>query len=65
MGIQIRTHDVQYWANKLEGKCPLKGPVGRPWGSKYLYLRDPDNLQVILFQEKQNLQAHFFIFFSL
>ena len=50
--IQIATNNVELWARKLKGKCPLDGPKDRSWGSLYLYLRDPDNLQVILYQEK-------------
>jgi len=52
MDLQILTNDVDYWANKLKGKISIRGPVDRPWGSKYSYLRDPDYLQVIIYQEK-------------
>lgn len=51
-GIQIATHTIDYWANKLQGKWNARGPVLRPWGSRYLYLRDPDELQIIIYQEK-------------
>ncbi len=49
--IQIRTPDVEYWASLLKEKWNAKGPILRPWGSSYLYLRDPDGLQIIIFQE--------------
>ncbi|NAS13891.1 VOC family protein [Poritiphilus flavus] len=51
--IQISTDDVNYWAELLKEKWSAKGPVLRPWGSYYLYLRDPDGLQIIIYQEKK------------
>jgi catechol 2,3-dioxygenase-like lactoylglutathione lyase family enzyme len=50
--MQIRTEDVDYWAKRLkENDWPARGPVLRPWGFRYLYLRDPDNLQIIIYEE--------------
>jgi catechol 2,3-dioxygenase-like lactoylglutathione lyase family enzyme len=50
--MQIRTDDVDYWAKRLkENNWPARGPVLRPWGFRYLYLRDPDNLQIIIYEE--------------
>ncbi|MCH9661850.1 MAG: VOC family protein [Bacteroidetes bacterium] len=49
--IQIKTTDIQYWADRCKDRWPTRGPVLRPWGSYYLYLRDPDGLQIILYQE--------------
>ncbi len=51
--IQLRTNDVDYWATRLKAKWTARGPVLRPWGSYYLYLRDPDGLQIIIYQEKK------------
>ncbi len=50
--IQLRTNDIEYWADRLKDKCDTRGPVLRPWGSYYLYLRDPDGLQIIIYEEK-------------
>ncbi|WP_271769790.1 VOC family protein [Aquimarina algiphila] len=50
--IQIKTNNIEYWATRLRDKWKVKGPVLRPWGSYYLYLRDPDGLQIIIYQEK-------------
>ena len=51
--LQIKTDNVEYWATRLnENHWPSRGPVLRPWGSYYLYLRDPDGLQIIIYQEK-------------
>lgn len=52
MDIQLRTENVDFWAERLNGKWEARGPVDRPWGSRYLYLRDPDGLQIIIYQEK-------------
>lgn len=49
--MQIRTDSVSYWADRLKQKgWPSRGPVTRPWGYRYLYLRDPDNLQIIIYE---------------
>lgn len=50
--MQIKTGNVEYWAERLkENNWPARGPVLRPWGFRYLYLRDPDNLQIIIYEE--------------
>ena len=50
--LQIRTDDVNFWAERLkENNWAARGPVLRPWGHRYLYLRDPDNLQIIIYEE--------------
>lgn len=50
--IQIKTESVDFWAEKLKGIWKTRGPVERPWGSRYLYLRDPDGVHIIIYQEK-------------
>ena len=50
--IQLRTDNIEYWAARLKEKWTARGPNLRPWGSYYLYLRDPDGLQIIIYQEK-------------
>jgi len=50
-GIQLRTDNVAYWAARLKDKWNARGPITRPWSSHYLYLRDPDGLQIIIYQE--------------
>ena len=52
IGIQLRTNDIAFWASRFEGKWNARGPVLRPWGSHYLYVRDPDGMQIIIYQEK-------------
>jgi catechol 2,3-dioxygenase-like lactoylglutathione lyase family enzyme len=50
--IQIRTDNIDYWAKRLHEKWQARGPILRPWGSQYLYVEDPDGLQIIIYQEK-------------
>ena len=50
--IQIRTNNIFHWASILKESWEARGPILRPWGSQYLYLRDPDGLQIIMYQEK-------------
>ncbi|GAA4279241.1 VOC family protein [Aquimarina mytili] len=49
--IQLRTDNIEYWATRINALWTARGPVLRPWGSYYLYLRDPDGLQIIIYQE--------------
>lgn len=51
--IQIKTEDVDYWAEKLKSVWEARGPIERPWGSRYLYLRDPDGVHIIIYQERE------------
>ncbi len=50
--IQLRTDNVAFWVDKLKDTWEVRGPIARPWGSEYLYLRDPDGMQIIIYQEK-------------
>lgn len=52
IGIQIRTNSVDYWTERLNKVWETNGPIDRPWGSRYLYLRDPDGINIIIYQEK-------------
>ncbi len=48
--LQVRVDDVDAWAAVLEGQVDTEGPVTRPWGNRYLWLRDPDGVRVALFE---------------
>ena len=48
--IQIHVASVDAWVERLEGRVPIEGPVRRPWGNRYLWLRDPEGLRIALFQ---------------
>lgn len=48
--LQIRVDSTDEWADYLSGRCRFEGPVLRPWGNVYIYLRDPDGFRVALYQ---------------
>ena len=50
MELQIRTDSLNDWAEALDGVCPMEGPLDRPWGHRYLWLRDPDGLRIALYE---------------
>lgn len=45
--LQIQVDAVDDWVDRVD---QVEGPVTRPWGNRYLYLRDPDGVSVALFQ---------------
>ena len=49
---QIKTNSVDYWTERLNKVWKTQGPFDRPWGSRYLYLRDPDGIHIIIYQDK-------------
>ncbi len=51
--LQIKTGSMEFWVERLQKLWKARGPVDRPWGSKYLYLKDPDGLQIIIYEEKK------------
>ena len=50
LSLQFRVHDLGVIVDKLSGHVEFRGPVERPWGSKYLYLQDPTGIQVIVYE---------------
>ena len=46
--LQFRTDSLDEWVAHLCQQWEVVGPVARPWGQRYLWLRDPDNLLVAL-----------------
>lgn len=48
--LQIRVESVDAWARQLDGRVKIEGPVTRPWGNRYLWVRDPDGVRVAFFE---------------
>jgi catechol 2,3-dioxygenase-like lactoylglutathione lyase family enzyme len=48
--LQIHVDSVDEWAEHLSGVTGIEGPITRPWGNRYLWIRDPDGVRVALFQ---------------
>jgi len=50
ISVQIRVNNLEQIIAGLAGKVDFSGPKLRPWGSKYLYLKDPTGVAVILYE---------------
>lgn len=50
MSLQFRVRDLAVVAESLRGHWAFRGPEERPWGSTYLYMKDPTGVQVILYE---------------
>ena len=52
MNLQFRVNSLADIVEKLQGKVDFRGPVKRPWGSKYIYLEDPTGIMIIIYEGK-------------
>ena len=50
MSLQFRVSDIAAAAGRLSGRVEFRGPEKRPWGSTYLYLKDPIGIPIILYE---------------
>jgi len=50
LSLQFRVDDVNAFRDALPAELDYTGPTPRPWGATYLYLRDPNDLQVIVYE---------------
>ena len=50
LSLQFRVDDLGAFAMQLPPDLPFRGPVERPWGATYLYLDDPNGVQVIVYE---------------
>ena len=50
LSLQFRVDSITDFMKRLPGNIEFEGPTGRPWGSTYLYLRDPNDIQVIVYE---------------
>lgn len=49
MSLQFRVGDMDLAAGRLSGRVEFQGPEKKPWGSTYIYLKDPAGISVILY----------------
>ena len=49
MGLQFRVDDVDTFAVPEDERFRSRGPVIRPWGSRYLFFADPNGISVVVF----------------
>lgn len=50
LSLQFKTPSIGEFLASLPRSIPYDGPVSRPWGSTYLYLRDPAGTLVVVFE---------------
>ena len=50
LSLQFRVDSIAEFIAALSGTIEFEGPTDRPWGSKYLSLCDPNNIQVVIFE---------------
>jgi catechol 2,3-dioxygenase-like lactoylglutathione lyase family enzyme len=49
VGLQFRVEDVDSFAAAADERFRSRGPVDRPWGSRYLFFTDPNGIAVVVF----------------
>ena len=49
LSLQFRAEDADAFRAEIEGRYACEGPVDRPWGSRYLYLADPNGIRIIVY----------------
>jgi catechol 2,3-dioxygenase-like lactoylglutathione lyase family enzyme len=50
LSLQFRVDSIADFQAALPDHIKFEGPTERPWGSTYLYLRDPNDIQVIVYE---------------
>lgn len=50
LSLQFRVHSLDAFMKTLPLACAYEGPTPRPWGSTYLYLRDPNDIMIIVYE---------------
>lgn len=50
LSLQFRVDSLSEFEQSLPDHVEYDGPTPRPWGSTYLYLRDPNGIQVIVYE---------------
>ncbi|MEO0998042.1 MAG: VOC family protein [Pseudomonadota bacterium] len=50
LSLQFRVDDLAAFLSRLPDSFAREGPRPRPWGSTYLYLRDPNDILIIVYE---------------
>jgi catechol 2,3-dioxygenase-like lactoylglutathione lyase family enzyme len=50
LSLQFCVDSIAAFQSSLPKDVNYEGPTARPWGSTYLYLRDPNNIQIIVYE---------------
>lgn len=49
LSLQFKVADVEAFAAVAREHCECRGPEDRPWGSRYLFLTDPNGIGIVVF----------------
>lgn len=49
LSLQFRTNNADDFRTEIAGRYACDGPVDRQWGSRYLYLTDPNGIRIIVY----------------
>lgn len=50
LSLQFRVEDVDRFVEGIKGRVDYDGPKPRPWGARYVYLRDPNGVLLIVYE---------------
>jgi catechol 2,3-dioxygenase-like lactoylglutathione lyase family enzyme len=50
VSLQFRSSDIGQFVADLPPDIAYEGPKERPWGSKYVYIRDPNDILLIVYE---------------
>ncbi|NNE67112.1 MAG: VOC family protein [Pyrinomonadaceae bacterium] len=50
LSLQFKVEDLDSFCSTLPDELEKRGPVPRTWGSRYLYLKDPSGVSVIVYE---------------
>ena len=50
ISLQFKTDELASFVNQLPESIDRNGPTLRPWGATYLYLRDPNDILIIVYE---------------
>ena len=50
LSLQFRVADIEAFTRGLPETLEYEGPKARPWGSTYVYIRDPNDVLIIVYE---------------
>ena len=50
LSLQFRVENIDRFMKTLPKSCNYEGPRPRPWGSTYLYIRDPNGILLVVYE---------------
>jgi len=50
LSLQFKAENLTAFVETLDPDVERRGPVERPWGSRYLYLTDPNGVAIIVYE---------------